>query len=293
MGTRPREADALKGLGMVYENQGKYAEARSSIQDSLKLYQALADKIGQVDCLTALGTFAWQQGNYDEAQTRLEESLTLCRRIDYVAGLVTTLNHLGRVAGYKRDFTRARAAFDECLGIEKQLHNRNTHAGILLNLALMEFLREDFPAALNLQRQCLDLYRELDNRYGIASTRNDQGLVYLAMARMSDARAAFYEGLNLGSSLNTLPVQLTALIGFARWYAGSGDHYRAAELLGLVDAQSALTPVMRDFLLPPLRDTLAAALSAETLKVALDVGKERDLRRTVTETLLTMRESSG
>lgn len=293
MGTRPREADALKGLGMVLENQGKYTEARTHIQESLKLYQALADKVGQVDCLTALGVFAWQQGNYDEAQLRLEESLALCRQIDYLPGLVATLNNLGRVVAYRRDFDRARTIFDECLSLEKRLHNRNTHAGVLLNIGMMEFLRDEFPAALNTQRQCLDLYRELDNRFGIASTRNDQGVVYLAMGRLDDARNAFYEALSLGSRLNALPVQLTALVGFARWYAIVGDNYRAAELLGLVESQVVLTPIMREFLLPPLRQALSGALSEENLKIALELGKQRELRRTVTEILLTLRESSG
>lgn len=80
-GSPPLRARALTGAGVLAFLQCEYGRAGELLEQSLSLYEELADRRGLAEVTEVLGGLAREQGNYERARTLHEESLALWREL--------------------------------------------------------------------------------------------------------------------------------------------------------------------------------------------------------------------
>lgn len=85
---RQGEAVMLNQLGMVNDNQGKYAEAKENYNEALSIYKALNELKGTATETYRLGVVESRNGNYDKAIAYHLRALELSERIHDPHGII-------------------------------------------------------------------------------------------------------------------------------------------------------------------------------------------------------------
>jgi predicted ATPase/DNA-binding SARP family transcriptional activator len=124
-------ARLLYGAGLFAWNQSDYMGTQAYTEESLRLFQTLADESGSAQTLHLLGLTARAQRNFAQAVNLFEQSLTLARKLGNRLLAATVLADMGAIAWRQSDFIRANQLYEESLTYH-QLEG-NAH-GVALNL---------------------------------------------------------------------------------------------------------------------------------------------------------------
>lgn len=131
--------------------------------------------------LNDLGLMYRDQGEYAQSEQLLMESLAMERQLlgDKHSDLATALNNLAMVQHRKGDLADAEATYREALAMQRELLGE-VHPDVALtlnNLAFVRYDRGDVRGALQIEGESLDIYRKLfagDNPI-VARTMNKVG----------------------------------------------------------------------------------------------------------------------
>jgi class 3 adenylate cyclase/tetratricopeptide (TPR) repeat protein len=97
------EAYALKNIGMLYFNKGRYAEALDQWSQSLELFEGLKDDIGISNMLNNIGAIYLTQGADAKALEYILKSLQVAERIGDTLRIVSALINVGNTYHNKKD----------------------------------------------------------------------------------------------------------------------------------------------------------------------------------------------
>jgi tetratricopeptide (TPR) repeat protein len=147
-GDQRGESAALTNLGLSYFREGRFAEARPYYEATLTIYRALQDWRGVAQMQNNLGNLAACTGQYDEARRCHEESLALKRSLGDQAGIVSSLNNLGIVAMYQGCLDEARALQQEALRLRLHLGLRHGIRESLINVAAIACRTGEYERAV-------------------------------------------------------------------------------------------------------------------------------------------------
>ncbi|MCP4934223.1 MAG: tetratricopeptide repeat protein, partial [bacterium] len=275
-------ATSLHNLGNIALRQGDYPQAQDYYQQSLSIKRAIGDQYGIANSLNNLGNVMYYQGNYSQAQDYYQQSLSIGRDSGEW-GIASSLNNLGNIAYNQGDYGQAQDYYQQSLSIYRDIGNQAGIAVSLNNLGRIAYHQGDYGQAWDYYQQSLSIKRDIGNQQGIAVSLNNLGFVYLRI--QSDlTRATFHEALTIAHSIQTIPLLLMSLLGFAWLYLQGTQPARAGELCGLAQHHPAFNSEVQHWL-DDLVPQLEEALSPAELKVALERGKVLDLDTVVAELL--------
>jgi predicted ATPase/DNA-binding SARP family transcriptional activator len=166
--------------GVLWHEQGSYAQALAHYEQSLELRRQQGDQRGIASSLNSLGVLALDQGDYRRAAVLFEESIALKRELGDTLGIAGSLNNLGMVVSALEDFPRARDLYQESLVMNRQLGFRSGVATASANLATIALAQGDPIQARLLLGESLALFHELGDKEGIAECL--EGLAGVASA---------------------------------------------------------------------------------------------------------------
>jgi tetratricopeptide (TPR) repeat protein len=205
----PDSAEALYGIGSVYLNQGKKAEARQSFEGATKLHASYLDTMA--NAWNNLGLLAAREGRTQEAISQFEQALRSSP--DHVVAL----ENLGSAYRQLKQWDLARQAFERALAVRPGDPEANYGLG-------MVFAQTD-----NTAHALEHFQRALQARPAYPEALNNLGILYLRTQRRDEAVAKFEECIRLAPEFEP------AYLSLARVYAieGTPDKARAtlAELL--------------------------------------------------------------
>jgi non-specific serine/threonine protein kinase len=185
-------ARTLAVAGTLASFQTDYPQAVAWLEESLALYQSLADPFGQARAQLFLGE-SWQsQGETDASIPLLHAALTTFTTLDATAWVGWTLFYLSRSASFQQEYERARALADEALRLCRQAGFTSGVAMTLGRLGTVAYQQGKYETAEAYYRDALPLRLILDDRYGMLSQLTD--LAYVAAARGELERAARLNG---------------------------------------------------------------------------------------------------
>ena len=107
-------AGALDSLGTLAKDLGNFSQARSWLEESLKIQRPLGAP-GYVTTLQYLGEVTMYDGNFLEARAYLEEAISMSRNAGLTANLLWSLADLGDTALREGKWDETRAIFVEIL----------------------------------------------------------------------------------------------------------------------------------------------------------------------------------
>lgn len=191
-GNATGEANALNNIGMTYAEMGDTDRALDYFNQSLALYQSLADRRGQANSLDSLGYAHYLLGSYDEALSRYEQALAL-----YV-----------------------------------QLGDRQRESYVLTHIGMLHAARGDSAAALSRYEQAKRIQQDGGMKLGLAVTLDKIANARAAAGDAARAADTFREALALWADLGAERGRAASLYGLARVEASRGDLSAARDLVG-------------------------------------------------------------
>ncbi|HUO33752.1 MAG TPA: tetratricopeptide repeat protein [Candidatus Acidoferrum sp.] len=201
----PTSAEALYGLGSVYLNEERDAEAQDCFERAVRLH---ADYPGTLPkAWNNLGILAARKGNTSEAIQDFQKALT----ID--PNNIIALGNLGSVYRQEKRWDDARSALERAL----QLNPDNPEANYSLGMVY---------AQLNDTGRAYDyLQRALAARPAYPEALNNLGILYVRTQRPADAEKSFQGAIRIAPSFDQ------PYLNLAKLYVLEGDTAKAREVL--------------------------------------------------------------
>jgi tetratricopeptide (TPR) repeat protein/peroxiredoxin len=201
----PTSAEALYGVGSVYLEQQKTAEARETFERALKLRASYPDTLA--NSWNNLGLLAAREGRTGEAIGYFQEALKLSP--DHLIAL----DNLGSAYRQQKRWDDARKTYDRALKVGPNDAEANYGLG-------MVFAQNDDPA-----RAFDSLQRALKLRPVYPEALNNLGILYLRTQRRDQAVASFEECIRVAPAFDQ------AYLNLARVYVLEGTPEKARAVL--------------------------------------------------------------
>jgi predicted ATPase/DNA-binding CsgD family transcriptional regulator len=275
-------ARALNAIGRLAVSQGDYTAAQALLEESLHLWQDLADPEGELLARNNLGLVAMYQSDFIRAQRYIEQSLAEARASGDTLSLAQSLNRLGLILRYQGDFDGAATAYEEGLRLARQLQDYYLLGAVLHNLGHLAHHRGDNPTAHGLLVESLLQFRQISDRPIIAVTLGDLAGVWATVGQPERAARLFGAAEALRDQIGAMmyaaqqaayehdvaqgAAQLDPAAWAAAWTAGRAMSLEAACALAMEDlpAPAAEAPAA------PLNPYALSEREREVLRLLVD-----------------------
>ena len=201
----PESAEALYGIGSVYLNQQKNAEARKCFERALKMRATYPGTLA--NSWNNLGLLAGREGRTADAIGYFQEALRLSP--DHLIAL----NNLGSAYRQQKQWDDARTTYERGLALSPNDADANYGLGMVFAQ------KDDSEHALDF------LQRALKARPAYPEALNNLGILYLRTQRREQAVASFEESIRVAPDFDQ------AYLNLARLHAVEGDREQARAFL--------------------------------------------------------------
>src|ERR687898_668802 len=181
-------AKALFVAGMMSNYQGDHLSAEPLVQESLRLFKELEDKVGTAYALSNAGYVALGRGRYQQAITVIEEAADLFLEEGEKWGAAIELGFLAVAWRNQGDHERAKRLAERGLAISREIGERQATTSALYTLAILAQTEGEDERARNLFEEGLKLSAELGNEADVAHCL--EGLASMYGAEGKIVRAA-------------------------------------------------------------------------------------------------------
>jgi len=197
-------ARALRGAGRIAYYQGDFAAAQAFLEQSLALDRALDDRPRLADVLARLGLLFGAQGALDRAEPYYQESLALYRALGERSGMGRVLSELGCVALRQGDYTRARALLEESLTLFRDPEDHYLECRARYFLGHAARLTGDYAQAHACYRRAVIILAEMNNSWGLFYLLEALACLAVAEAQWERAARLFGAAERLGKTIGVL-----------------------------------------------------------------------------------------
>jgi len=211
---RYEQADTLHQLGRVAQEQRKYAEAEGYYKDALGIYVEFNDRYEQASTLHQLGNVAYLQRKYAEAEGYYKDALGIFVEYNARYEQAVTLNNLGMVAQEQRKYDEAERYYKEALAIKIEYNARYEQASTLHQLGRVAQDQRKYEDAEGYYKEALAIKIEYNARYEQASTLHQLGAVAQDQRKYEDAEGYYKEALAIKIEYNARYEQAKTLHAF-------------------------------------------------------------------------------
>ena len=201
----PSSAEAIYGIGSVYLNQNKNADARETFERAVKLPANYPDTLP--DSWNNLGVIATREGHVDDSISCFLEALRLNPHH------LLSLDNLGNAYRVQKRWDDARKVLERALEIAPQDAEANYSLGMVFAQTDDAGKAEDH------------LQRALQSRPVYPEALNNLGVLYLVTQRRDQAVASFEQCIRVAPSFDQ------AYLNLARVYALEGARDKARGVL--------------------------------------------------------------
>ncbi len=185
------EAALLDRLGELRRDQGSWAQAVSCHETACQQYEAIGDIAGQARALGNLGQVYRLQRKFEEARQALEAGLDSRRPAPPPEMQAFLHTTLGLVQYDELQHTEAIASFQTAHRLWSQAGNVEGMARTRHNMGLAYLALGDWPQAESSLRSAIALYEQTHSRLYLAVASMDLGSVYLNQGRPGEAEALY------------------------------------------------------------------------------------------------------
>jgi tetratricopeptide (TPR) repeat protein len=221
------KAAALHNLGMIHYDQGRYDEAVTKYQKSLKMKEELEDKRGIASTLHELGNVYCIQGRYDEAVTKYQESLKINKELGNRSGVSNTLGQIGMIHQDQGRYEEAVTMYQESLKIAEELGDRSGIAITLHQLGMIHHDQGRYAEAVAKYQESLEIQEEIGNRRGIAETLHQLGNIHHVQGRYEEAIAKYLKSRKISEELGDKRLIASTLGQMGRIFQTQGNYREA------------------------------------------------------------------
>ena len=275
---------ALNSLGVLARAQGKYQQAKGSLQEALKVLSENRYTWSQAGVLSNLGILAQLEGDLYLGEEFFNQSLDLYTRLDDEWGVANCLEKLGNIALLQGNLELANKRILQSIDIRRKLGQRWREANSLTELGEVAYRRQRYDEAKRIYQESLAILRDFGERLSLASTLARYGEVCLVLGDNAQARESLQASLKLAQEIGVDGTATRALLGMAELLVKEGAGEQSLEILFTIVKHSSLEhddKVKTDNLLTELQ----AVLPPQVVLAAQAEGEWKSLEDLVKDVL--------
>jgi len=190
-------AEALNIHGMIYREQGDWAQAIDYYQQALQLNTASGHSEQASTNRMNLAELFIQRDDYAAADTLLRQELALNQTRGNRLWAAVALSYLTELAIAQADYAQAAVYAEQELAEFETLQMPDRIARARLKLGIIDSAQNRFQNAAAHYRLALPIYRELGDGKWLSETLYRQGLALQAAGQITAAEASFREGIDV------------------------------------------------------------------------------------------------
>ncbi len=262
-------AKALVAHAKFTGRAGAYEEANDLLEESVSLYQTLADSDGESFARANLAWVCMVRGDLERAEREADRALSVA---DEPRSIAAAHNSLAAVLLATDRPGEAEPHLRQCLELAREIGDEHGTVAALGNLGLLSLRRGSLWEAEELLEESLLLARLVDDLWCVGNICVSLGYVAWRLDEPARADGLLREGLLAAEELGEAPLQAEALDGFAA-LVSDDDPDRAAMLTGAaavlrerVKVGDGAVPSFRENLDRTLRGRLGARALGEATK---------------------------
>jgi predicted ATPase/Flp pilus assembly protein TadD len=223
-------------LGIILIALGDFEQARQNLHASLDTHNRIGTYYGSIHPLMGLGKLAYLQGNFLQARDLYLQALDTSTNIYNARGTVLIHNNLGAIYEDIVDINESHHHIITALKLCKETGDRRLTAVILNNLAYLQLRYLHLVAeSIRTYHEAIAMFSEIGDLRGIAYSSYDVSKAYLKVGLVDEARKYCSQSLNTAMTLDSTPLTLHALHGFANLFAHTHAPERALRLCNLIE----------------------------------------------------------
>ncbi len=170
--------DALNNFGFIAQNKGDLNKALQYHLQSLKIRQAIGDKLGIATTYNNLGLIYYTQGNISKAVDHWNKSLQMEKENGNKKGIAQMLNNIGSLYSNQGDIPKALEYWDNSLKIRESIGDKIGIASSLNSIGYTYCSQGDAAKALKYYTRSLKLNEEMGSKEGVAIILHNIGYLY-------------------------------------------------------------------------------------------------------------------
>ena len=200
-GFKKEKADALHGIGLVYDSRGNLEEAAKKYQEGLLIRQEIGDKKGVAISLHDLATISKEIGKLDKALEIFNLSLEASREINDKESIARVLGQMSAIFFDKGNLSEALKKHQESVAIRQEIGDKEGIATALNNVGAFFSEKGNLTEALKQYQASLEIRQEIDDKEGIASCLRNIGILHTNQKNYALAIPCFAEALVLQNQI--------------------------------------------------------------------------------------------
>jgi predicted ATPase/DNA-binding CsgD family transcriptional regulator len=231
----PLRAGALNGAGLLAFLQCDYGRAGERLEQSLTLYEDLADRRGVAGVKDVLGGVAREQGDYERARTLHEESLALWRELEDEHGIAESLYYLALLAWLNGENERAGDLGARVLDMTRASGDTAGVLSSLIILGSVALYDGDYDRAETMLEESHALSRTGGYREGVAWALNQLGMVAYHRGNLERAERSLGKSLTIHKDLGDMGRVASVLEALAETAGARKRFGLSARLFGVAE----------------------------------------------------------
>ena len=229
---RRLEAFSLSLLGVVTLLLGNAREGVPLLEQSLAIYRALGDKIGQANTLEWL---SYDHNSLERTISFIKESLSLSRELGNLSGITTSLTTLARSTMWTGDFSSPEPWLDEALSISRQLGDQTNENAVLITFGMLAYWKGDYERANAYYEEALMLSEKAGDQYENLWTHIRMAHVFLRQGDIQQACTLFIDSIKNSHMAEFTVALVYAVEGLASLCVNQDRSERAMRLFAWAD----------------------------------------------------------
>ena len=218
-------------LGTILMDLGDLVQARVNFDASLATHNRIGTYYGTIHPLMGLGKLAYLQGEFIHAKDLFLQAMETATKIYDRRGMALLHNNLGAVYEEIVNISESYHHVASALKLSKETGDRRLTAIILNNLAYHQLRYLHQPAeAIRTYHECIEIFSDIGDLRGITYTSYDVSKAYLNVGLVDEAWNYCLRSLHTAMTLDSIPLILHTLHGFAYLFAQTKEHERALRL---------------------------------------------------------------
>ena len=197
-------ADGCLVWGQTSFGLGDLPGALQCLDEAFQLAQEAQRPYTQARALRNIGSIYWQQGRYAEAQEWFQRSLAFSRRFGYRREEAASLNQLANVRYYLGYALQAQQTYQQALQVGRESGDRQGEGVVLMHLGIVERDLGNLSASLSLFWQALAMMQELGARRLEGVVLNNLGMVWHDLGRYTQAKESLETALQIFNAIGYL-----------------------------------------------------------------------------------------
>jgi adenylate cyclase len=231
------EAEIRYGLGLVYRQQGKYADARREFGSSLEINRRLNNRQNEARALNALGHVESIERNFHQAISFYRAALDIRRTIGDRAGVGASTVSVAQALASLGDYSQAEPLLREALAIQQAINNRWDEMLTWNELGILYWLVGQGERAIDHLQTGLACSRAIESETGEAYILCNLGQVLRDANRLAEAEETLRAGLALAVAQGDRNLQAIYHTDLALTLLQAGTHQLAHDEAALARQQ--------------------------------------------------------